>query len=990
MDSRSKISAISPQPPTAFDATGTASYSEFIHLSRYARWLPEQGRRENWDETVTRYVEFFAARNEEQADEIRALKPLIKNFQAMPSMRALMTAGPALKRDEVAGYNCLGGETLVTTKEQGIVPISTLAGQKVHIVDGNGDWVLAECKSFGQQDLYSVSFSTSGTGSFTVRSTGNHRWIRKDGEECFTEELRPGDRLATVSMPSRPDVDVSGEDYRLGVVHGLVYGDGTAQYKQSTGQSPRVSAMTRVCKGFSIRLCSDAEDLLPFFGDSPVSRPPSFNGDPVVYLFGTGVDLKSLPEVDTGFFTDDYLVGFIRGWLAADGSVSTSSQVSLASTADGVSWINKVGPRLGFVSRGGYDYPDETNLGVRKEKLSCVRFDRRWLQSDDFIISRKRDRFSKIDVSKNPGYTKVSSLEFSSREEVFCFEVPTTRSFLLTKNLLTGNCSYLPVDHPRAFDETMYILMCGTGVGFSVERQYVNKLPEVAESFHDSDTVIHVKDSRIGWSAALRELISLLYNGQIPKWNMDKIREAGARLKTFGGRASGPEPLNDLFKFCVTTFKRAAGRKLSSIECHDLVCKIAEIVVVGGVRRSALISLSNVSDDRMRNAKMGQWYLDEKQRALANNSACFTERPDFSVFLAEWTSLYVSKSGERGVFSRVAAQKQAAKSGRRDADVDFGTNPCSEIILRPNQFCNLSEVVVRAADTEEDLMEKVRAATILGTLQSTLTKFRYLRKIWQKNTKEERLLGVSLTGIMDHPVLGNAHNPDLPAMLERLRAHSIEVNREWAERLGIQQSTAVTCVKPSGTVSQLVNSASGIHPRFSEYYVRRVRIDRKDPLADFMVEKGFPHEEDVMNAQNIVFEFPVKSPHDAVVVKEVDALRQLKLWTIYQDHWCEHKPSCTVYYTDSDFMHVGAWIWDNFDKVSGVSFLPQSDHVYQQAPYEEISKEEYTRRAAELPTVAWEDLGDFEEEDNTVGSHTLACSGGVCEVVDLVQQVNAS
>jgi ribonucleoside-diphosphate reductase alpha chain len=547
------------------------------------------------------------------------------------------------------------------------------------------------------------------------------------------------------------------------------------------------------------------------------------------------------------------------------------------------------------------------------------------------------------------------------------------------------NCAFLTVDHPRAFDETMYILMCGTGVGFSVERQYVSKLPEVAEEFHESDSVINVKDSRIGWAASLRELISLLYNGQIPKWNLDKIRPAGSRLKTFGGRASGPEPLNDLFKFCVVLFSRAAGRKLSSIECHDLVCKIAEIVVVGGVRRSALLSLSNVSDDRMRRAKSGQWFPDQKQRQLANNSACYTERPDFSVFLAEWTSLYESKRGERGVFSRVAAQRQVAKNGRRDTNYDFGTNPCSEIILRPDQFCNLSEVVVRSSDSIEDLMEKVRIAAILGTLQSTLTKFRYLRRVWGKNTREERLLGVSLTGIMDHPVLGDADNPELPSILEKLGEHAVETNRIWAEKLGIPQSTAVTCVKPSGTVSQLVNSSSGIHPRFSPFYIRRVRIDKKQPLADFMVERGFPHEDDVGNPGTLVFEFPVKSPENSVVVKDVDAIQQLKLWTIYQDHWCEHKPSCTVYYRDENFMHVGAWIWDNFDKVSGVSFLPQSDHVYPQAPYEEITEEEFIRRTSEMPIVDWGELEAYENTDNTVGSHTLACSGGHCEVVDLVQ-----
>lgn len=987
MEQRSNLAVLPAKnnQSTAFDVTGTSSYSEFIHLSRYSRWLEEKGRRETWDETVERYVSFFVERHPELAGEIRPLGRYIREFKTMPSMRALMTAGPALKRDEVAGYNCLGGETLVTTKEYGIAPISSLADKDVHIVDGNGEWVLAHCRSYGKQDLFRITFSTSGRGEFSVRSTGNHLWIRKDGSKCFTEELRPDDRLAAVAMPSRPEVDVTTNDYRKGIIHGLVYGDGTTQYKQSSGRSFKQAYITRVCKGFSIRLCSDAQDLLPYFAGYTVGYPPSFNGDPVVYLFDSGIDLKTHPDVSTGFFTDEYLVGFIRGWLAADGSVSSSHQVSLAATNVGLAWINSVGPRLGFVSRGEDQYPEETNLGVRSETLNRIRLDRRWLLSEDFIIGRKRANFKAIDVRKHPGFGKVAGIEFSAREEVFCFDVPTTHSFLLTRNLLTGNCAFLTVDHPRAFDETMYILMCGTGVGFSVERQYVSKLPEVAEELHESDTVINVKDSRIGWAASLRELISLLYNGQVPKWNLDKIRPAGARLKTFGGRASGPEPLNDLFKFCVSLFSKATGRKLSSIECHDLVCKIAEIVVVGGVRRSALLSLSNVSDDRMRRAKAGQWFSNHKQRQLANNSACYTERPDFSVFLAEWISLHESKSGERGVFSRVAARRQVERNGRRDPNYEFGTNPCSEIILRPDQFCNLSEVVVRPGDSVEDLLDKVRVAAILGTLQSTLIKFRYLRRVWHKNTQEERLLGVSLTGIMDHPVLGDANNAELPAILQRLRDHAVETNRIWAEKIGIPQSTAVTCVKPSGTVSQLVNSSSGIHPRFSPYYIRRVRIDKKQPLADFMTERGFPYEVDVGNPGTLVFEFPIQSPKNSVVVNDVDAIQQLNLWTTYQENWCEHKPSCTVYYRDANFLHVGAWIWDNFDKVSGVTFYPHSDHVYQQAPYEEITEEEYLRRVAELPSVNWADFGEYEDTDHTVGSHTLACSGGMCEVVDLVQ-----
>lgn len=559
----------------------------------------------------------------------------------------------------------------------------------------------------------------------------------------------------------------------------------------------------------------------------------------------------------------------------------------------------------------------------------------------------------------------------------------TAGEALKRDNVAGFNCSYLHIDHPRAFDELMYVLMCGTGVGFSVERNFIAKLPEVAETFHKTNSVIVVSDSKLGWASAFRELISLLYAGKLPKWDMSRVRPAGARLKTFGGRASGPEPLEDLFRFCVGIFQKAAGRKLTSIECHDVCCKIADIVVVGGVRRSALISLSNLSDQRMSKAKSGQWWVDQGQRRLANNSVAYTEKPDFEAYLQEMKNLYESKSGERGLFSRVAAQKIAARNGRRDAEQDFGTNPCSEIILRSNQFCNLSEVVVRADDTLETLKEKVRKATIIGTLQSTLTEFRYLRVRWKRNTEEECLLGVSLTGIMDHGILGgDPESPMLAAWLEEMREVSIETNKEWAEKLGVNQSTAITCVKPSGTVSQLVDSASGIHPRFSKHYIRRVRSDKKDPLAIYMEQAGFPVEQDVMSPSSVVFSFPVKSPETSTVVKEVGAMHQLKLWKTYQNHWCEHKPSVTVYYTDSEYLQVAQWIWDNFDLCSGISLLPTSDHTYQQAPYEDIDEEEYNKLVAEMPqNVNWEDLAQFEVEDNTTGSQELACVGGACEIV---------
>ena len=546
------------------------------------------------------------------------------------------------------------------------------------------------------------------------------------------------------------------------------------------------------------------------------------------------------------------------------------------------------------------------------------------------------------------------------------------------------NCSYLPVDDPKSFDEAMYILLCGTGVGFSVERQFISKLPEVPELF-ESESIVVVKDSKEGWAKGFRQVLALLWAGEIPKWDVSQVRPAGARLKTFGGRASGPAPLVELFNFAVSTFKSAQGRKLSSMECHDLMCFIGQIVVVGGVRRSAMISLSNLSDDRMRHAKSGQWWETAGHRALANNSVSYTEKPDMETFMREWLALVESKSGERGIFNREASKKQAAKFGRRDPNYEFGTNPCSEIILRPYQFCNLTECVVRATDTLQDLERKVKLATILGTIQSTMIKFPYLRKVWQNNTAEERLLGVSMTGIMDNPLMTNK-NKGLEKTLEHLRDIAVNTNAEWAELLGIPASAAISCVKPSGTVSQLVDSASGIHARHSPYYIRTVRGDNKDPLTKFMIDKGIPNEPCVMKPDStVVFSFPVKSPEKSVTRNDMSAVEQLELWLAYQRHWCEHKPSVTITVRDEEWMDVGAFVYKHFDEMSGVSFLPHSDHSYQQAPYQEIDKKAYKALLAEMPTsIDWSELSDYESEDNTVSMQTMACSGDSCEIVDLV------
>jgi ribonucleoside-diphosphate reductase alpha chain len=559
----------------------------------------------------------------------------------------------------------------------------------------------------------------------------------------------------------------------------------------------------------------------------------------------------------------------------------------------------------------------------------------------------------------------------------------TAGSALERDNTAGYNCSYMPVDDPKSFDEAMYILLCGTGVGFSVERQYVNQLPEIPKKLDSVNTVIEVQDSKEGWARALRKLIGHLYMGEVPMWDVSKVRPAGSRLKVFGGRASGPAPLVDLFNFTVALFRQNEGRKLSSYDCHNLMCKVGEVVVSGGVRRSAMISLSNLSDGRMRHAKSGKWWETAPQMALANNSVCYTDKPDGETFLREWASLVESKSGERGIFNRTSAKEQAAKYGRRDPEHEFGTNPCSEIILRPYQFCNLTEVVIREKDKFDDLKKKVMLATILGTVQSTLTKFPYLRKIWNKNTEEERLLGVSLTGIMDNE-LTNGRKHGLEKTLTALREVAVETNREWSEVLGVPQSTAITCVKPSGTVSQLVDSSSGIHPRHSSYYIRTVRGDNKDPLTQFLIDSGIPAEADFMKPDTqTVFSFPMKSPKKSVKRDDMTAIQQLETWLTYQRYWCEHKPSVTISVRDDEWMEVGAFVFKHFDEMSGVSFLPHSDHTYQQAPYQECTETVYNDFSSKFGHIDWNKFRDYEKVDTTSGSQTFACSGDSCEIVDI-------
>ena len=928
-----------------------SAYQSYIHQSRYARWIESENRRETWDETVERYCDFFAKRFKDFPYEL--IYNAIVTMQVMPSMRCLMTAGEALERDEMAGYNPVSADTKVLTREYGLVPIEQLEGRCATVLNKDGRWAEATFRGYGVQPTKRVRFRRNSNTELHVDCTANHRWVLTTGEVKSTATLAVGDTIPHAAAP-KPALD---EDYLLGVRHGIVYGDGTA-----------LRSAKRV-KGFAIRMCGDSAELLEYFEGYPRSYPPSFGGDPVVYMFDAFAathDLKSLPADDE---SESYKLGFIRGLLAADGSVSSGSQVTLCGSKDVVDWLKTNGEQLGFIVQRVAIFPSTTNFGERTRDTFSMHLHRDGLVPEDFLCSWKRANFRQLTSTY-----KVVGIEDNTPCPVYCAEVPDTNTFVLEGGIVTGNCSYIAVDNPRVFDEILYILMCGTGVGFSVERQNITQLPSVPKYLSEESVEITVEDSKIGWATALRSLIGLLYCGTIPSYNVSKLRPAGSRLKTFGGRASGPAPLVELFNFVIATFKKAAGRKLTSIECHDIVCKIADSVVVGGVRRSALISLSNLSDTRMRTAKSGQWWVDEPQRALANNSVAYTEKPEMLRFIHEWTALIESRSGERGIFNRQSAKNKAISNGRRNPEQEFGCNPCAEINLPSCGLCNLTEAIARAEDTLDTLKHKIELATILGTFQSTLTNFRYVRPLWRENAEAERLLGVSLTGINDCPALLNASPHELTA----LRDHAIAVNKKWASILGISPSVAVTTVKPSGTVSQLVDCASGIHERFSQYYIRRIRADATDPLARFMIDNGFSFEYcDKNKEKTVIFSFPIVSPGTRTG-KNKTAIEQLELYKKFYEHWCEHNVSVTITVKDEEWLGVGDWVYQNWESIGGVSFLPYSDHVYVQPPYEACSQETYERLRQSLPSIDFSML--HESEDGTTRVKELACSGGMCEL----------
>lgn len=918
-----------------------SDYSAYIHKSRYARYLPEQGRREHWNETVRRYVDFFSPRIPKADREATAkeIEEAILSMEVMPSMRSMMTSGPALEKDNAAGYNCLRGSETFLTKD-GLKTFLETAGTTQAVLSKDGMWVYAEIKSFGVQPLNEIVLKPScdahGRSKTNLRirlvATSNHRWLTSNRGEVT--DLQVGDLIPFIGAP-KPEFNAEAW------ISGFGFGDGTID--------TRGRAKVRLCGEKDLRWV----DLFENYGHSSICYPPSYNGDAVV-IFHKGY-MESWKALPTGK-DSEYLANWLEGYLAADGHADPHQPGISSQNADAIEFVKAVAPLAGYLVTGqNTSSVEDTNYGHRSSPLQRL-------------------------TLRKTGVFKVQSIEpLDEPEEVFCAVEPQTHAFVLGNGILTGNCSYIAVDDPRAFDEAMYLSMCGTGVGFSIERQYVNQMPTVAEKFYDTDTVIHVKDSKIGWASSFRQLISLLYGGLIPKWDLSAIRPAGSVLKTMGGRASGPEPLDQLFRFTVSIFQKAAGRKLNSLECHDLMCTVADIVVVGGVRRSAMLSLSNLSDERMRNAKNGQWWNEYGHRRLTNNSVAYTEKPDPEIFIREFLTLIESKSGERGIFNRSAAQNWAKQNGRRKwENIEFGTNPCAEIILRSKGFCNLSECVIRPNDTKATIKKKIRIATIIGCLQSTLTDFRYLRKEWQKNAEEERLLGVSLTGIMDNKMM-STNSPHLGTLLDELRGYAIEVAAEWSDKLGIEMPAAITCVKPSGTVSQLVDSASGIHMRFARWIMRAVREDRKSPVSAFLKALGVPNEPEAMKPNDVdVFYFPLEAPAASVCRNDLNAIEQLELYLTYKLHWTEHNPSCTIYVKEHEWTDVLAWVFKHFDIIGGVSFLPHSDHVYKQSPYTEITKEQYYDAVERMPAIDWSLLR--ESEDMTTGAKELACSAGVCEL----------
>lgn len=930
------------------------TYSNFIILRTYSRWLEDKQRRETWQDSVYRYRDFLLPKVPDSLKDgfLEAIEAVIRK-EIMPSMRLLWTAGKAAEIDNVSAYNCFSGDTRFVT-EEGVKNLSDVGTHNV--LTSSGEFVEAEVRSFGKQKTREAVFQR---GSFkkTLFVTDMHNWKLADGSTKKTYELKKGDKICFIAP--KKHVNTESVDYLLGIRHGFIYGDGTLQ-KGKLGYSVARN------QGYQLRICSDIADTLKYFEGYPTTYPPTFKDNPVIKMYDSFAkthDLKQLPSTDE---THDYLVGFFRGWFAADGYISAGNQVQLTTKREDVEWLERIFPKLGYYIQRVTTLPVVTNFGVRKQDTVNVFIDRATLTPDDFLLPRKRDRFLAYDVEF---YTFNCFTGEEREEEVFCATVPEVHEFVLENGLLTGNCAYTPIDKINRFHEILYLLMNGVGVGYSVERQYIAKLPTIACQVSENEAEVYtVQDSKEGWALAFKHLVKDWYLGIPSTWDVSKVRPKGALIKTFGGRASGSGVLVDLFTFTKQLIFNALGRKLNSKEISDIVCKIADIVICGGVRRSACICFSNLSDPRMASYKEGQFWLDNPQRALANISVAYTEKPDMAAFIEEWKTLIQSGTGERGIINVECLP-----------DEHMRMNPCAERALRPQQLCNLSEVVVSAEITQDELLKRVRLATLLGTIQATLTQFntRVLSKEWVNNTIEDAMLGVSLTG--------TSNKLWTPEELQELRNHAIVSNEYYAKVLNINKAYGITCNKPSGTVSQVVGCSSGIHPDYSEYYIRRVRVAKVDPICQLLINQKVPHNPEVGTSyettDTMVFEFPIKG--SAFRTKEnCTAIEQLEYYKLFKTNWCDERgnPSCTVYVKESEWLQVGAWVYENWSLVGGLSFLPADGGVYQLAPYTAITKEEYEKLCNDFPTVDFSVLKIYEKVDTTVGAKEYACTAGQCEL----------
>ncbi|MFV9505082.1 MAG: ATP cone domain-containing protein [Oscillochloridaceae bacterium umkhey_bin13] len=934
---------------------------KFQFFDKYSRFNYDLGRRETWIETVDRSVAFLheLAGDRLPSETYQRVRRSILEMSAMPSMRMLAMAGPAARRNNMAIYNCLSGDEKLLTRDQGVIALRDAVGSVV-VLNQEREWTDAEVRCFGTQETVEIELGRFKTRK-RLRVTMNHNWVLADGTRVTTQELQPGDEIPYMLAPRTVDTDSI--DYRLGLMHGIIYGDGSQIFTQERSL------------GYVIRLCGDSRALLSYFTGYNVSYPPTYGGDPVVYMFDAFAKTHALKELPAETETPDYLVGFIRGWFATDGYVSKIGQLLFATDDQGEAWLRRVGPTVGFDFGYHVMLPETTNFGVRQKQTRNLEIRRQSISADDLLLTKHLRNYRQAASDRNWKFLGII-VGTERTEEVYCATVPETHTFTLADGVLTGNCSYQPVESIDSFVEALIISMSGCGVGFSVESRYVENFPRIKRQNGLKPRTMVVEDSAEGWAEALRVGLETWFEGSDVRFDLSLLRSAGAPLRTKGGRASGPEPLRIMLDFVRSRILARQGSYLRPIDAHDIMCSVGNAAVSGGVRRTAMIALFDQDDDEMRLCKSGDFERENSQRWNANNSAVWPAGGlTQTEFVSHFLEMVESGRGEPGIFNREAAN--LLKPARRQPAL-FGTNPCGEITLRPHQFCNLTAAVARHDDNFDALREKVEVATIIGTIQSLATFFPGLRPQWQQNCEEERLLGVDITGQMDSPLAQDAGAKD------RLRQLAIEVNRRTAQSLGINQSAAITCVKPSGNSSQLLNCSSGLHTRWAPYYIRNVRVAAHSPIYKVLRDAGVPmspeNGQSATNAHTWVIHFPVKSPDGSITRKDRSAIAQCEFWLQNKIYWTEHNPSCTITYRPDEMIDLMKWVWEHRDQIGGLSFLPAFDAKYDNMPYVEISQEEFERLAAAFPPIDFSKIYRYEEQDLTNAAQELACSSGSCEI----------